>query len=313
MRMITLGSTGLSVSRLCLGGNVFGWSADREQSFAVLDAYVAAGGNFIDTADAYSWWIPGNSGGDSETILGEWMTARGNRDQLVIATKVAKLPSAPGLSPDNIRSALAASLERLQTDYVDLYYAHEDDDKVELADVLGTFDALVAEGKVRHIACSNFTPERVAESLEFSAAHNLASYAAVQDLYNLMDRNPYESTMRPVVEKFGITCLPYYSLARGFLTGKYAGGAKVESVRASGVEQYQNERGDRVLEALGTVAAETGAPMGAVSLAWLAQQPTVSTPIASARTLEQLDGLLAFTELELTADHIARLDAASAT
>lgn len=311
MRAITLGTTDLTVSRLCLGGNVFGWSADRDESFAVLDAYAAAGGNFIDTADAYSWWIPGNSGGESEAIIGEWMTSRGNRDSMVIATKVAKLPEAAGLAPENIRTALAASLERLQTDYLDLYYAHEDDDKVELSEVLGTFDSLIKEGKVRHIACSNFTPERVRESVEFSRANGLAQYVAVQDLYNLMDRNPYESTLRPVAEEFGLASLPYYSLARGFLTGKYAGGAKVESVRASGVSQYENERGERVIEALGIVAAETGAPMGAVALAWLAQKPTIATPIASARTLEQLDGLLAFTELDLSDGQMAQLDTAS--
>ena len=311
MKKVTLGNTGLSVSRLCLGGNVFGWSATKEESFEVLDAYVAAGGNFIDTSDAYSWWIPGNSGGESETIMGEWIAARGNRADLIIATKVAKLPAAKGLAPDNIRTALDASLNRLQTDYVDIYFAHEDDAEVPQLDVLTTFDELVTSGKARFTGASNFSADRLTSALELSKANDLVAFSVIQDLYNLMDRNPYESTFRPIAQKYGLVNMTYYSLARGFLTGKYAGGAKVESVRAAGVEQYQNERGDRVLEALGVVAAECDAPMGAVALAWIAAQPTTPTPIASARNLDQLAGLLAFTELELTADQLARLDAAS--
>ena len=199
-----LGSTGLLVSPLCLGGNVFGWTADRDQSFEVLDAYVAAGGNFIDTSDVYSEWVPGNTGGDSERILGEWLTARGNRADMIIATKVAKFSQFRGLAPENIRAAADASLERLQTDYIDLYYAHEDDPAVPMADSLAAFDALVKSGKARHIAASNFTPERLTEALATSAENGLAGYVAVQNHYNLMERHAYEDATEAIVVEHGL-------------------------------------------------------------------------------------------------------------
>ncbi len=307
-----LGATDVLVTPLALGGNVFGWTADRDQSFAVLDAYRDAGGNHIDTADAYSHWIPGNSGGDSEQIMGEWFAARGCRDEVIVATKVAKLPTAAGLSPDNIRTACDASLSRLGTDYIDLYYAHEDDPDVPIAETLGAFGELIAAGKVRHIAASNFTPQRLRESLEVAAAEGLPSYVATQDLYNLVDRSAYEDGLAQVVADFGLGLFPYYSLARGFLTGKYQPGITVDSPRAKGVEQYLGPRGDAVLTALAEVAAAHGVRQAAVALAWLLAKPGVVAPLASARTVDQLDDLLAVGDLELTADEVAALDAASA-
>lgn len=312
MRIIDIPATDLRVSRLCLGGNVFGWSADAEQSFAVLDAFAEAGGTFIDTADAYSAWVPGNSGGESETIIGDWMAARGNRDRMIIATKVGKLPTAPGLGPSNIAACVDGSLRRLRTDYLDVYYAHEDDPAVPIADVQGALDALVQAGKVRVLGASNFSPARLQESIEYSRAQGMAGFSLVQDEYHLMEREAYEEGLLPVVERFGISNLPYFSLARGFLTGKYAPGTTVDSVRAAGASAYMGERGDRVLHALRDIADERGVTMGAAALAWLAQQPTVSTPIASARTVDQLADLLPFGDLDLTDEEIATLDVASA-
>lgn len=310
--MAKLGNTDLDVFGLCLGGNVFGWSADEEGSFAVLDAYAAAGGNFIDTADVYSLWVPGNSGGDSERIIGRWLKARGNRDAMVIATKVAKLPSRPGLSAANIRVAAEESLQRLGTDHIDLYYAHQDDPDTPIEETLGAFDALVREGKVRYIAASNFTAPRLAESLAVSAREGLARYSALQNHYNLLERTEYERDLVPLLEKEGVPGLPFYGLARGFLAGKYRPGVDVDSVRAGGVAPYRNERGYHVLDVLGRVAAAHGSTVAAVALAWLAAQPTIAAPIASARTPQQLLELLPFTELRLSAGELAELDTASA-
>jgi len=319
---VQIPSTDLTVSRLCLGGNVFGWSADVEQSFAVLDAFAEAGGTFIDTADSYSAWVPGNVGGESETIIGDWMSARGNRDQMVIATKVSRRPSALGLDPANIRACVDACLTRLGTDYLDICYAHADDPDIPVPDVVRTFDELITAGKVRYAGASNFTPDRLRESLRVAEEDGLAGYAMVQDEYHLMARDEYELGMREVVQEFGISNLPYYGLARGFLTGKYAAHVTVDSVRAPGASAYIGERGDRVLAALHAIAQDRSmamgamdrdaVAMGAVALAWLAQQPTVSTPIASARTVEQLEQLLPFGDLELTSAELASLDAASA-
>jgi len=307
-----LGDSDLVVSPLCFGGNVFGWTADRDESFAILDAYVAAGGNFIDTADVYSEWIPGNTGGDSELILGEWLSARGNRDQIIIGTKVAKLSTRRGLAPANIRAALDESLTRLQTDYIDLYYAHEDDLEVPIEDVLGTFQELMAEGKIRHIGESNIPADRLRESFEVATAHGLPHYVAVQDLYNLVERTTYEESLEPLVLEYGSSFLPYYSLARGFLTGKYRAGVTVESARAKGASQYIGERGDRVLTALADVADAHRVSMASVALAWLLAQPGVAAPLASARTTSQLDDLLAMGSLALTGDEVQRLTDASA-
>jgi aryl-alcohol dehydrogenase-like predicted oxidoreductase len=301
--MAKLGHTDLDVFGLCLGGNVFGWSADEQVSFDVLDAYAAAGGNFVDTADTYS-------NGVSETILGRWIKARGNRDSVVIATKVAKKADRRGLSAANIRRAAEESLARLGTDRIDLYYAHEDDASVPMEETLGAFDALAREGKVRAFAASNFTAPRLAEALALSEREGYAKYAALQNHYNLLERAEYESDggVAPLLAREGIPSLPYFGLARGFLAGKYRPGAEVESVRAGGVGRYRNERGYAVLTALDEVAAEHGTTVGAVSLAWLASRPTVAAPIASARTVEQLEQLLPFTQLKLSADELDRLD-----
>ncbi len=307
-----LGRTGLTVSPLCLGGNVFGWTADLDQSISVLDAYTAEGGNFIDTADVYSEWVPGNTGGDSEKMIGEWLRRRGNRDEVIIATKVAKMSTVRGLAPETIRTAVDGSLTRLGTDYIDLYYAHEDDPSVPLEETLGAFDELVRSGKVRHIAASNFTPERLRESLEVSAANGLATYVATQNHYNLMERTEYETGTEPIVLEHGLASLPYYSLARGFLTGKYRPGVTIDSPRAKGAEPYIGERGDRVLVALESVAGAHACPMAAVALAWLAGRPGITAPLASARTLEQLVDLVPMASVTLTDDERAQLDAASA-
>lgn len=307
-----LGTTDLVVSPLCLGGNVFGWTADTEQSFAVMDAYTEAGGNFIDTADVYSAWVPGNTGGDSERVIGEWLSARGNRSDVIIATKVAKWPVHPGLSPDNIRAAVEDSLRNLQTDYIDVYYAHEDDPSVPMAETLAAFDELVRSGKVRCIAASNFTADRLLEALAVSAENGFTSYVAIQNEYNLMERAGYEDTFAAIVLEHGLASLPYYSLARGFLTGKYRPGITIDSPRAKGAEPYIGERGDRVLGALQDAAQAHDASMAAVALAWLLTRPGITAPLASARNTDQFADLVAMGSLQLTDEQRAALDAASA-
>ena len=307
---ITLPKTELSVHPLCLGGNVFGWSADESESFAVLDAYVEAGGNFIDTADVYSEWKPGNTGGESERIIGKWMKARGNRSQMVIATKVAKLSTRPGLSAANIRSAAEDSLARLQTDYIDLYYAHEDDTKIPLTQTLEAFNALVVDGKVRYIAASNYSAARLREAIHISQTYNWASYVALQNHYNLLERKEFESDVAPALSSMGISALPYFGLARGFLSGKYAAGAKIDSVRADGVSEYQNERGYAAVARLEELAKAHNAPVSAIALAWLRAQSVVSTPIASARTVDQLKEIVRV--VNLTSDEVESLSAITA-
>jgi len=287
--MITIPRTELSIYPLSLGGNVFGWTATKEESFKVLDRFVDLGGNFIDTADVYSAWKEGNSGGESESIIGDWMANRGNRSKMVIATKVAKLPTKPGLSPANIASAVEDSLRRLRTDYIDLYYAHEDDEKVSQEEYLTTFDQLVREGKVRYLGASNFSAERLKSATQISSDGNLASFIALQNQYNILERDEYERSMIPTLEELGISSIPYFGLARGFLTGKYREGVKVDSVRAKGVETYQNERGWSIIERIERIAKEKSTTISAVALAWLRAQPTVIAPIASARTVEQLE------------------------
>jgi aryl-alcohol dehydrogenase-like predicted oxidoreductase len=305
--MAKIGSSDLDVSRLCLGGNVFGWTADRDTSFAILDAYVAAGGNFIDTSDSYMWRIPGNSGGESETIIGEWTAARGNRDDVVIATKVSSLPSRPGLSKANISAAVEDSLRRLQTDRIDLYYAHKDDPDVAQEETLDAFDGLVRAGKVRALGASNFTAERLRSALEISARDGLAAYVALQPHYNLLERAEFETGLAPLLAGEGLACLPYYGLAKGFLTGKYRPGTEVDSARAEGARAYLDDRGVRTLAVLDEIAAGHDVPVAAVALAWLAAQPTVAAPIASARTPEQLADLLPVLDLQLTDDEVRLL------
>ena len=310
--MTRIGDTSLDVFPLCLGGNVFGWTADEGQSFAVLDAYATAGGNFIDTADAYSAWVPGHAGGESETIVGRWMAKRGNRDRMVIATKVGKFPGLSGLSAKTIRAAAESSLRRLRTDRIDLYYAHTDDAATPLEETLGAFDALVREGKVRHIAASNHTESRLAEALAVSKRAGLARYVALQPHYNMVHRPEYESGLAALCVREGLACFPYYALASGFLAGKYRPGAKVESQRASTAAQYLDDRGLRILAALDGIAAARRTTVAAVALAWLLTRPAVVAPIASARTPEQLAELLPLASMRLDDDEQQRLDDASA-
>ena len=286
--MLTLPQTKLSVHPLCLGTNVFGWGANEEQSFEVLDAYIAHGGNFLDTADVYSQWKEGNSGGESETIIGRWMKARGNRDKIILATKVAKLSTRRGLAPDNIKAALVDSLNRLQTDYVDIYYSHEDDLSVPTIDTLSTYTELIKEGKIRYIAASQHKADRFEQALLISKENNLASYIALQDHYNLMVRDPFESEQALVVSKYNLSALPFYGLAKGFLTGKYRVGKNIDSVRSASATEYLTQRGLATLAVLDEIALENKASVAAVALAWLRSNSAVSTPIASARTVQQL-------------------------
>ncbi|MGW7523674.1 aldo/keto reductase [Streptomyces sp. NPDC054783] len=309
----TLGSSDLQVFPLCLGGNVFGWTADEETSFAVLDAYTAAGGNFIDTADSYTAWIEGHKGGESETIIGKWVKARGNRDRVVIATKVSQHPEFQGLSAVNIKAAADASLRRLDTDYIDLYYTHFDKPEIPVEEIIGALDELVKAGKVRHVAASNISPERLKASLDFSDREGLARYVALQPHYNLVSRDTYEGPLQDLAAKEGLSAVPYFSLAAGFLTGKYRPGTKVDSARAGRAQEHaETERGQKVLAALDEIAAAHDAPVATVALAWLAAQPTITAPIASARTPDQLPALLDVADLQLTEEELASLTAASA-
>ena len=286
--MIKLPKTNLVVHPLCLGGNGFGWTADAEESQQVLDAYAGYGGNFIDTADMYSEWAPGHIGGESETIIGNWMKSRRNRAQMVIASKVCKLSTRAGLSRKNIVAACEDSLDRLQTDYIDLYYAHAEDPSTPIEETLHAFNDLIEAGKVRFIASSNFSVGAMQSALDTSFNHKQAAFVGVQNNYNLLFRSEYENGMRETVASNGLAIMPYFGLARGFLSGKYRRGVSVESKRANGAAEYQNERGWKTLEVIDEIAARHKVSVAAVALAWLRAQPTVSTPIASARTVQQL-------------------------
>lgn len=315
MNMRRLGRSDLMVSPLCLGGNVFGWTVDEATSFQLLDAFVDAGLNFIDTADVYSSWAPGNSGGESESIIGRWMKARGNRDRLIIATKVGSEmgPGQKGLSKAYIRSAVEASLQRLQTDYIDLYQSHRDDPETPQQDTLEAYEVLIRAGKVRAIGASNFTAARLKESLEVSAELGLPRYDSLQPKYNLYDRADYERELEPLCRENEIGVIPYYGLASGFLTGKYRSEKDFgKSVRGGRMADYLNERGKRILAALDDVAARTGARPAQVALAWLIARPGLTAPIASATNLDQMQDLIAATQLQLDEPEIARLNDASA-
>jgi aryl-alcohol dehydrogenase (NADP+) len=309
--MARLGRTDLDIFPLCLGGNVFGWTANELESFAILDAYHAAGGNFIDTADSYSAWVPGHAGGESEAIIGRWMKARGNRNQMIIATKVGRCPGRMGLGAKNIRAGAEASLERLGVDHIDLYYAHADDPATPIEESVRAFDALVREGKLRYVAASNFSGPRLAEALAFSAREGLARYVALQPHYNLMVRDEYEGALADLCAREGVACLPYFALAMGFLTGKYRKGVTVQSARAEGARKYLDARGQQVLAALDGIAAAHHTTVATVALAWLLAQPTVAAPIASARTVAQLEDLLPLATTTLTAAESQRLNDAS--
>ncbi|MCL6738063.1 aldo/keto reductase [Streptomyces neyagawaensis] len=307
-----LGTSDLEVFPLSLGGNVFGWTADETESFAVLDAYADAGGNFIDTADSYSAWVDGNTGGESETIIGKWMKARGNRSDVVIATKVSQHPEYQGLSAATIKAAADASLARLGTDHIDLYYTHFDRPEVPVEEIITALDDLVKAGKVRAIAASNITPERLQASLDFSTREGLARYVALQPHYNLVSRDTYEGALQSVAAEAGLSAVPYFALAKGFLTGKYRPGTTVDSPRAAGAGAYlDTPRGTRVLAALDEIARSRNAEIATIALAWLTAQPTVTAPIASARTTTQLPPLLAVADLTLTPEELKTLTEAS--
>ena len=308
--MTRIHDTDLDVFPLCLGGNVFDWTADERQSFDVLDAYAAAGGNFIDTADVYSAWVPGHSGGESEKIIGRWMTARGTRNRMVIATKAGMATGLKGLSAKTVRAAAEASLRRLAIDRIDMYYAHADDPETPLVETLRAFDALVKEGKVRYIAASNYTAPRLADALAVSTREGLVRYIALQPHYNLVHRSDYEGALRDLCAREGLACFPYFALAKGFLTGKYRPGRQVESPRAAGASAYLDERGLRLLAALDDIAAAHHTTVAAVSLAWLIAQPTVVAPIASARSAQQLAELLPVADISLSPEDIVRLSGA---
>ena len=303
--MVCLGRTDLDVFPLCLGGNVFGWTADAPQSRAVLDAYTAAGGNFIDTSNSYLI-----EHGRSETIIGRWMADRGNRDQIVVATKVGGgRGPVRNLRAETIKHEAHASLERLQTGHIDLYYAHFDDEGTPLEESLRAFDALVQAGTVRHIAASNYTPERLTAALELQREHGLAEFTVVQPHYNLVERD-FERTLLPVADAGDLAVLPYYALAKGFLTGKYRpGGEAVESPRAEGARAYLDRGGAAVLAVLDEIAAAHATTVAAVALAWLLARPRVVAPIASARTTQQLGQILPAATLTLTPDEVHRLSA----
>jgi aryl-alcohol dehydrogenase-like predicted oxidoreductase len=315
MKMRKLGGSGLEVAPLAFGGNVFGWTADEATSFRLLDAFVAAGFNLVDTADMYSRWVPGNQGGESETIIGKWFKQTGKRDKVVLATKVGLEmgPGKKGLSRAYIVKAVEDSLKRLQTDRIDLYQSHKDDPDTPLEETLDAFGSLIQQGKVRAIGASNYSAARLAQALEVSKAKGLPAYQCLQPEYNLMERAGYEKELEPLCETHGVGVIPYYSLASGFLSGKYRKEDDLKkSARGQGVKKYLEARGFRVLDALDAVAAETASTPARVAIAWLIARPSITAPIASATSIEQLDDLIEATRLNLDADAIRRLDEASA-
>lgn len=302
--------TDLEVSRINLGGNVFGWTLDERRSFEVLDAFVAAGFNFIDTADTYPWWVNG-TGGTSESIIGKWMKARGNRDRLVIATKVgSETKEHPkDISAKHIARSVEASLQRLGTDRIDLYYTHFDDGTTPVEETLGAYDRLIKAGKVRYIAASNVSPERLVRSFEAAERDGLPKYVALQPLYNLVERAKYETDYAPLVERFGLSVFPYYALAAGFLTGKYRSKTDLgKNPRGGGAAKYLEGNGPAVLKALDTVATKHGSTPATVALAWLLTRPHIGAPVVSATSIEQVKALAVAPALQLDAKDLAMLD-----
>ena len=315
MQKRKLGKSGLEIVPLMFGGNVFGWTADEATSFELLDAFVDRGFDAIDTANVYSVWIPGHQGGESETILGKWFAKSGKRDKVVLATKVGfKMgDGGQGLKKDYILKSVEESLQRLQTDYIDLYQSHTDDQETPLEETLGAYDELVKSGKVRAIGASNYKGPRLAQAEEVAQQHKLTRYTTLQPEYNLYDRQAYESDLAPVAERFGLGVIPYFSLASGFLTGKYQSLEDTKGKkRGSRVEKYFDERGMKILKALKQVSEESGAEQASVALAWLLAQPTITAPIASATSVGQLDALFAAVDLQLTEAQLKTLTEASA-
>jgi len=310
--MRRIGSTNIEIFPLGLGGNTFGNTTDGPASEAVLDAFLDGGGTFIDTADQYSYWKPGNRGGESETILGEWMRKRKNRQRVILATKVGGWPEHKGLTPDNVNVSVDGSLRRLQTDYIDLYYAHFDDESRPIEEIAATFDSLVKAGKVRHIGISNFVPERIEGWLRAAKENGLTMPVAMQPEYSLVRRQHYERNIAPIAEKHGLAVFPYFALASGFLTGKYRTKEDLEGkARGQTVARYLSEDGLAVVEALRRIADVRGVAVATVALAWLLKKPTVTAPLASATSLKQLSELLAAPTLDLNAEEMSRLDAVS--
>ena len=313
MDKVKIGKSDLEVARINLGGNVFGWTLDEKKSFEILDGFVKAGFNFIDTADTYSWWVNGK-GGQSETIIGNWLKSRGNRDQMVIATKVgSETKEHPfDISKKHILKSVDESLQRLQTDCIDLYYTHFDDDKTPVEETLSAYDEIVKAGKVRYIAASNLSPDRLIKSFEIAEKNDFPKYVALQPHYNLVERTKYETEYLGLVEKYELGVMPYWSLAAGFLTGKYRSEADLEkSVRGAGVKQYLNEKGMAVLNALDAVSAKHNSQPATVALAWLLAQPSISVPIVSATSQSQLQTLFDAPKLKLDVEDLETLDTAS--
>ncbi|MFS0729249.1 aldo/keto reductase [Curtobacterium sp. 1P10AnD] len=311
--MPRIGTSDLTVFPLALGGNVFGWTADEQTSHRVLDAYAGAGGDFVDSADVYSAWAPGNSGGESERVIGSWLRASGKRDDVVIATKVSQHPEFQGLSASNVAAAARASLERLGTDRIDLYYAHFDDESTPLEETVRAFDQLVREGLVRYTAISNYSRERAEEWIRIASENDLAKPVAIQPHYNLVTREPYESEIAPLAAAEHLGVVPYFALAAGFLTGKYRSKEDFAGADREGqVSGYFTDEGLAVVDALDTIASGHGVEIATVALAWLQAQPDVVAPIASARNTDQLPALLASAELELSAEELRTLSDASA-
>jgi aryl-alcohol dehydrogenase-like predicted oxidoreductase len=315
MKTRKLGGSGLEVSPICLGGNVFGWTADEPVSFAILDAFVGAGFNFIDTADVYSRWVPGHKGGESETVLGNWFKRSGKRKSVILATKVGieLAPDKKGLSKAYILRAVEDSLQRLHTDYIDLYQSHIDDPSVPLEETLGAYDQLIKQGKVRAIGASNYTADRLAEARKISKQHGLPRYECLQPHYNLYERAGYEKDLEPECLQEGIGVIPYFALASGFLTGKYRSESDLaQGPRGQMVKKYLDERGFRILAALDQVAAKLHSTPGKVAIAWLIARPSITAPIASATSVEQLKDLVDAANLQLDPASIETLNAASA-
>lgn len=310
--MVRIRKSDLDVFPIQLGGNVFGWTADEAASFDILDAFVGGGGNFVDSADVYSAWNPGTSGGDSETILGNWMAARGNRRDILIATKGGARAEHPGSSRNNIRKAVEGSLSRLKSDYIDLYYIHKDDLEIPLEETVDVLNELVTSGKVRHVAASNFSPERLTVALEIAEKANVAAFVALQPPYSLVNRAVYEGALESVVSEHGLSTLTYSSLAGGFLSGKYRDGITVNSPRLDSASKYLDDRGRVLLDALDEIASTHNVEVGTVALAWIRQRPSIAAPIASAGRVEQVAALLAAGTLDLDSSEIERLNSVTA-
>ena len=315
MRKVQLGNTDLEITPIIFGGNVFGWTLNEEESFRILDAFIARGFNAIDTANNYSYWVPGNVGTESERIIGNWLKSRGNRDKIILATKVGGrnlIQDKPNTTKSHILKEVEESLLRLNTDYIDLYQTHYDDTKTPVEETLSAYNQLVKEGKIRYIGASNFSSERLIESLEKSDLFNLPAYKILQPEYNLYDRQSFEEFLQPVAEKFKLGVIPYYSLASGFLSGKYRNEEDLDkSTRGEGIKKYLNERGFRILDALATISTRHSISYSAVSLAWLIEQKSVIAPITSATKEEHLDAFLEAINVQLSHDDLKLLSEAS--